>query len=62
MGNRRGGRSGDGGVSGSETPLVVWGQRRPNPDWDRYLAVLVALSLREVEEAAAEVREEEPGE
>ncbi len=35
----------------ADTPLVVWGQRRPDPDWDRYLAVLVSLALREVEAA-----------
>lgn len=38
-------------AAGADTPLVVWGQRRPDPDWDRYLAVLVALALREVEDA-----------
>lgn len=38
-------------VGAADTPLVVWGQRRPDPDWDRYLAVLVALALREVEAA-----------
>lgn len=43
-----------GAQAGSNAPLVVWGDRRPDPDWDRYLAVLVALALREVEAAADE--------
>lgn len=46
-------------AAGADTPLVVWGQRRPDPDWDRYLAVLVALALREVEDAG--VTEAEDG-
>ena len=43
-----------GSRGGSNAPLAVWGERRPDPDWDRYLAVLVALALREVEAAADE--------
>lgn len=29
--------------------LVVWGERRADPDWDRFLAALIALALRRVE-------------
>jgi hypothetical protein len=35
-----------------DAPLVVWGERRPDPDWDRFLAALIALALRRVEEEA----------
>lgn len=48
-------RSTDAGAA--DPPLVVWGQRRPDPDWDRYLAVLVALALREVEAAEGDADE-----
>jgi len=48
-------RSNSGGsLRPSDAPLAVWGERRADPDWDRYLAVLVALALREVEAAADE--------
>jgi hypothetical protein len=30
--------------------LVVWGDRRTDPDWDAFLAALISLSLRRVEE------------
>lgn len=30
--------------------LVVRGERRTDPDWDRFLAALIALALRQVEE------------
>jgi len=29
--------------------LVVWGERRKEPDWDTYIAALLAYALREVE-------------
>jgi hypothetical protein len=29
--------------------LVVWGEERENPDWDAYVAALLAWALREVE-------------
>jgi hypothetical protein len=29
--------------------LVVWGERRQEPDWDSYVAALLAFALREVE-------------
>lgn len=46
--NQKKGRAG--AVSG-QRPLTVWAERRPDPDWDRYIAALVALALRRVEEA-----------
>jgi len=30
-------------------PLVIWGERRKEPDWDTYIAALLAYALREVE-------------
>jgi hypothetical protein len=33
--------------------LRVWAERRPDPDWDRYIAALVALAMRRVEEEDA---------
>ena len=41
-----------------DAPLVVWGERRPDPDWDRFLAALIALALRRVEEAEGSSGEE----
>jgi len=29
--------------------LIVWGEERENPDWDAYVAALLAWALREVE-------------
>ena len=29
--------------------LVVWGERREEPDWDTYIAALLSWALREVE-------------
>lgn len=29
--------------------LVVWGERREDPDWDAFLAALIAYALREIE-------------
>jgi hypothetical protein len=34
--------------------LVVWGERRKEPDWDSYVAALLAFALREVEADAEE--------
>jgi hypothetical protein len=31
------------------TRLVVWSERRAEPDWDTYIAALLAYALREVE-------------
>jgi hypothetical protein len=36
--------------SDKDGPLVVWGERHAEPDWDRFLAALLALALRRVEE------------
>jgi hypothetical protein len=30
--------------------LVVWGERRKEPDWDAYIAALLAYALRTVED------------
>lgn len=35
----------------SAAPLKVWGERRREPDYDRFIAALVALAMRKVEEA-----------
>lgn len=40
-------------LQGVEAPLLVWGERRTEPDWDRFVAALVALAMREVEEPPA---------
>lgn len=42
----------------SDPALTVWGERRPEPDWDRYLAALIALALRRVEERRTEPADE----
>lgn len=34
-------------------PLQVWADRRPEPDWDRFIAALVALAMERVEEEDA---------
>lgn len=34
------------------TRLVVWGERRKEPDWDTYIAALLAYALRTVEDDA----------
>lgn len=34
---------------GDTQRLVVWGERRKEPDWDSYVAALLAYALREVE-------------
>jgi hypothetical protein len=36
-------------ASGDTDRLVVWGERRKEPDWDTYIAALLAYALREVE-------------
>ncbi len=36
----------------SDQPLHVWGERRDTADWDRFIASLIALSLRAVCEQA----------
>jgi hypothetical protein len=38
----------------AQRPLRVWAERRRDPDWDRFIAALVALAMRRVEEADAE--------
>lgn len=40
-------------------PLTVWGEWRQDPDWDAFLAALIALALRRAEED--EGADEEPG-
>jgi hypothetical protein len=32
--------------------LEVWAVRREQPDWDRFVAVMVALALKRLEEQA----------
>ena len=44
--------------AGRDLQLVVWGERHPEPDWDRFLRALIALALRRVDEAAEEPEEE----
>lgn len=41
--------------------LVVTAERREQPDWDRYVAALLALAMRRVEERAAANRKGERG-
>jgi len=36
--------------AGDTQRLVVWGERREEPDWDAYVAALLAYALREVED------------
>jgi hypothetical protein len=31
------------------TRLVVWGERRTPPDWDTYIAALLAFALAQIE-------------
>lgn len=38
--------------AGGTDRLVVWGERRKEPDWDTYIAALLAYALREVEAEA----------
>jgi hypothetical protein len=38
--------------------LVVWGERREEPDWDTYIAALLAYALREVEDEAGQPEDE----
>jgi hypothetical protein len=35
------------------TRLVVWGEQRKEPDWDTFIAALLAWALRQVEDDAA---------
>lgn len=44
--------------SGDGERLVVWGERRTEPDWDRFIAALAAFALREVDERAQSPEEE----
>lgn len=32
--------------------LVVWGERREEPDWDAFLGALIAFALRDVDRSA----------
>jgi hypothetical protein len=34
----------------ADDPLRVWGERRTTPDWDRFLAALIAYALRTADE------------
>jgi len=34
----------------SPMPLKVWADRRAEPDWDRFVAALVALALERVDQ------------
>jgi hypothetical protein len=39
-------------------PLRVWAERRTEPDWDRFIAALVALAMQHVDaDEAKEARE-----
>jgi hypothetical protein len=38
--------------SASDRPLRVRGVRRPEPDWDRFIAALIVLAMRQVEDEA----------
>ena len=38
--------------AGDTQRLVVWGERHPEPDWDAYVAALLAYALRQVEDDA----------
>ena len=40
----------------ADRPLRAWGARRPDPDWDRYIAALVALALKRAGEDDEEDR------
>lgn len=40
-------------TSNLPSALRVSGVRRSDPDWDRFIAALVALAMRRVEEAEA---------
>jgi hypothetical protein len=44
-----------------DAPLTVWGERHRDPDWDRFLAALIALALRRVEEAEQRSEEDADG-
>ena len=39
-------------------PLVVWAEKRPEPDWDRFIAALVALAMRRVDGSAKSEKEQ----
>lgn len=39
-------------------PLRVWAERRADPDWDRFIAALVSLAMRQVEEDEEQEEEE----
>lgn len=36
--------------SDGDQRLFVWGDRRKEPDWDAFVAALIAYALREVDE------------
>lgn len=36
--------------SGGDQHLIVWGDRRKEPDWDAFVAALIAYALREVDQ------------
>ncbi len=38
-------------------PLIVWGERRKDPDWDSFIAALIAYALREVEDQELDASE-----
>lgn len=37
--------------------LVVWGERRKEPNWDVFLAALIAYALREIDGPAGDRKE-----
>lgn len=39
-------------------PLRVWAERRADPDWDRFIAALVSLAMRQVEDEEQKKEEE----
>lgn len=42
--------------------LTVWGERRRDPDWDTFIAALLAYALRQVDESTESTDREPRGE
>lgn len=40
----------------NDFPLVVWGERREEPDWDGFIAALIDQAMREVEREESRAR------
>lgn len=39
------------------TTVEVWGERRPQPDWDRFVAALLSLAVRRIAEQDEEAHD-----